>query len=68
MIFVRQMAEFYKIIARKKFSLFFGAHLGGMPVSYAYVSGPPSSVLNHYHRPNGVCPVRNYSAPVVPRQ
>jgi len=57
-----KMPEFYIIIARKFFSRYFFYFLEGAGAratlrpspSYAYVSGPPTSVLSHYHRPNGV--------------
>ena len=61
-----KMPEFYRIIFGKICPIFLG---GGhtLLISYAYVSGPPTSVLVIIIGLM-VCHIRNYSEPVVPRQ
>jgi len=60
------------IIFRKIFPHFFlggGARpLSSSPTVLRLCKWTTDQCISHYYRPNVVCPVRNYSAPVVPRQ
>ena len=66
------MPEFYMIIFRKKYFPIFCPEGGGWHAPCPHLlhlcKWTTDKCISHYYRCNGVCPVRNYSAPVVPWQ